>query len=66
MEITKKGAFDAPQYNVKNMTLILVEGPDATNAQKIKSCLNAGLLDKYELSMDHFFRGFTIVTVVQR
>ncbi len=62
MEITNKWPFDGPQYNLKNMTLLFVEGPDAPNAQNIKSCLNAALLDKYELSMDHFFRGFTIVT----
>ncbi len=62
MEINNKGPFDSSLFNMKNVTLLLIEGLETPSAQNIKNCLNAALLDKYELSMDHFFRGFTIVT----
>ncbi len=62
MEITNKEPFDSALFNMKNMTLLLVNGLATPSVQYIKNCLNAALLDKYELSMDHFFPGFTIFT----
>ena len=50
------------QFTLKNVTLVLVEGPDHPNAQNIKSCLNEALVNKYSTTFNFFTRGFTIVT----
>ncbi len=49
MEIINKEPFAGPHYNMKNMTLLLVEVPDAPNPQNIKICFNAALLDTVDL-----------------
>ncbi len=44
------------------MTLLLVEGPDVTNARNIRSVLNEGLKHRYNKDLDEFPPSFTFVT----
>ena len=62
IEVSVNGPFQEPTFKIRKITLLIVEGPDSPTAQNIKSCLNNALMEKYELSMDHFFCDFTIVT----
>ena len=40
---------------MRNKTQLLVEGPDSPTAKNIRDCLNRALLEKIELTLDHFF-----------
>ena len=52
MEIISKVPFVEQQYQIRDVTLLLAEGPDQSNAMSIKKCLNDPLTLKYEVSMD--------------
>ena len=62
LEINKNGLFENAEFAMRNKTLFLVESPDSPTAKNIRDWLNRALLEKYELTLDHFFRGFTVVT----
>ena len=61
IEVGDNGPFQEPTFKIRNIILLIVEVPDSPTAQNIKSRLNNALLEKYELSMDQFFRDFKIV-----
>ena len=61
MHIRMKGPFAGVQYKIKTATLLLVEGPDSPTAKNIRARLNSGLLEKYEMSLEKFMQGFTMV-----
>ena len=54
MEVSVNGPLQGPTFKIRNIALLIVEGPDSPTAQNIKICLNNALMKKYELSMDHF------------
>ena len=53
MKIVNKGPFVEQQYQTRNVTIFLAEGPDQPNARNIKKCLNDALTLRYEVSKEY-------------
>ncbi len=63
MEVDERlTTLDEPQFTIRNLTLLLVEGTIVPNAWNIRESLNASLLQKYEVGLDHFLKYFAMVT----
>ena len=62
MHIREKGPFAGVQFEIKTATLLLIEGLDSPTAKNIRARLNSALLEKYEMSLEQFMQGFTVVT----
>ena len=54
MEIKYKGSFEILRFNIRTMTLFLVEVPDHPNAANIRRKIYDALLDKYETRLYTF------------
>ena len=57
-----KGPCVDQQYQIRDITRLLVEVADQPNATNIKKCLNDAFTLKYQVSMQYFSRGFSVVT----
>ena len=51
-----------PVFEIKNETILLVEGPLFPNATNILEKLEVALLQKYQISLKTFFKNFAMVT----
>ena len=62
MHFREKGPFSGVQFEIKTVPLLLVEGPDPPTAKNIRTRLNSALLENYEIPLERFMQGFTMVT----
>ncbi len=60
-ENTNKRPFDIVQFQLRNLRLLLLVGTSTLKAKNTQSCLNAALLHKCELTLEHFSRGLTMI-----
>ena len=61
MKIADKKGAQHTEFEVENKSLLLVEGPEVATATNIREQIEMGLLQKYQTSLDHFLRNFTMV-----
>lgn len=60
--IGSRALLGEPTFEIKNATLLLIEGLKGANARDIRTTLDECLQKYYELSLSSFLTKFTMVT----
>ncbi len=61
VRLQRKGPFQDVSFEVRTVTLLLVQGPDEPSAKNIRACPGNALIAKYEISLESLTKDFIMV-----
>ncbi len=61
MTLQSKGQFRDVAFEIRTVTLLLVQGPDEPSAKNIRACLNTALISEYEMPLESLMKDFSMV-----
>ncbi len=61
MTLQNKGPFEGVAFEIRTVTLLVVQGPEEPKAINIRACLNNAMIAKCEMSMDSLMKDFTMI-----